>query len=310
MHKNTVINPSRERVLISTASGKRPYGAKLTFQVNHAASIGGIEHVSVLLDSGAIAVIQPERSVSWEGKRKFQVALSGFPTATLAETEGLRLAQSMLLLATSLNFGLRLVYHGRLSATVYERFKSEGLSGYAEATSGWPASIVLEELVSAFQVKLLDPTLTLSMELYCSALLEANERARFVTVVSALEPLAKQELLGEGVTAFVESTLINLNTASDIEPNLRASFRGRIQQLKSESVRQALFRLANSWFPGRTDLRKQIDHAYGLRSELLHNGTLSDPDSDLSVETNKIANILRSIYAQASGHPFRASAEV
>ena len=303
-------NSNRERALITMQSGKRPYGAKLIFQVTHAASIGDLENVSVLLTSGAVAVIQPARSASWEGGRKFQVALDGFPTATVAEAEGQRLAQSILLLATSLNFGLRLVYHGRLPATVYERYRSEGMSMFGEGVAGWSGSIVLEELVSAFQVNLLDPTLTLSMELYCSALLETNERARFVTVVSALEPLAKQEVLGEGVATFVESTLAMLSAASNIEANLRASLRGRVEQLRSESVRQALFRMADSWFPGRADLRKQIDHAYGLRSELLHNGALSDPDSDLSAETNKIANVLRSIYAQASHCSFRVPAGV
>jgi hypothetical protein len=148
------------------------------------------------------------------------------------------------------------------------------------------------------------------LELYCSALLETNERARFVTVVSALEPLAKQESLGGSVAAFVESTITNLNATSDIEPNLLASLRGRVEQLRRESVRQALFRLADSWFPGRADLRGQIDQAYGLRSELLHNGTLSDPDSDLNAETDKIASILRSIYAQACGRSFRVPTAV
>lgn len=175
---------------------------------------------------------------------------------------------------------------------------------------GTPGTLVLEELVASFEVSLLDPTLTLSMELYCSALLETNERARFVTVVSALEPLAKQEALGEGVAAFVDSTVAKLNAALDIESNLRASLRGRVDQLRSESVRQALFRMADSWFPGRAEQRKQIDHAYGVRSELLHNGFLSDFDSDLSEETNKIATILRSIYAQASHRSFHVHAGI
>jgi hypothetical protein len=156
-------NTLRERALVTTDGGKRPYGAKLTFQVTHAASIGDLENVSVLLASGAVAVFQPARSASWEGGRKFQVSLDGFATATTAETEGVRLAQSMLLLATSLNFGLRLVYHGRLPATVYERFRSEGMSMWGEGVAGWPASVVLEELVAAYQGSLLDPTLTLSI---------------------------------------------------------------------------------------------------------------------------------------------------
>ena len=181
---------------------------------------------------------------------------------------------------------------------------------WAEGVMGYPASVVLEELVSAFRHDLLDPRLTLSMELYCSALLESSERARFITVVSALEPLAEQASLGDGVDVFVDSALNSLSATPDIEPNLRASLRGRVEQLRRESVRQALLRLTSTWFPGRTDIRRQIDEAYGLRSELLHDGTLSDPDCGLSAKVNTIANILRSIYAKASGRPFRTPVQV
>lgn len=306
----TATNSLRERALVIANGGKRPYGAKLKFQITHAASIGDLENVSVLLDSGAIAVLQPARSTSLEGGRKFQITLDGFPTATAAESAGLQLAQALLLLATSFNFGLRLNYHGRVPATVYERFRSEGMSMWAEGVASYSAQVVLNELASAYQLPPLDPKITLSMELFCAAMLEMNERARFVTVVSALEPLAKQELLSEGVATFVASTMVNLDLAADIEPSLRASLRGRVALLRTESVRQALFRLSDSWFPGRNDLRKQIDGAYGLRSELLHNGTLSDQDADLGVETAKIVAILRSIYARASGHSFHVPSGV
>lgn len=282
----------------------------MTFQVLQSCSIGELDNVSVLLDSGAIATIQPARSNSWEGGRKFQVILDGFPTATVAETEGLRLAQALLLLAISLNFGLRLVYHAHEPALVYERFRAEGMSTWAEGVTGWPAQVVLDELVAASRSDLLDRALILSMELYCVALLEMNERARFVTVVSALEPLAKQQGLGGGVSVFVDTTLANLEGAVDIDKNLRTSLRGRVEQLRRESVRQALFRLSGSWFPSRTDVRQQIDRAYALRSELLHDGKLADPDVDLASETNKIINVLRSIYERASGRAFRATAGV
>lgn len=300
-------SPESESAPKGAPGEQRPYGVQLTFQIPHAASIGSLENVSIPLPSGEILVIRPARSASWEGGRKFHIGLDGFASAGAAESEGRRLAQSMLLLAASLDFGLRLVYRGGQPATVCGRFRPEGLSDWnpGEGVAGWSAPVVLDEFLSAFRVGLLDPTLTLSMELYCSALLEANERARFVAVVSALDPLARREALGQGVPALVAGMLASLDAAADIAPGLKESLRGRIGQLAHESSRQALLRLADTWFPDRPDWRRQIDHAYGLRGELLQNGSLAGLDSDLDGETEKVANILRSIYSRASGRPFR-----
>lgn len=285
-------------------NGKRPYGAKLTFQVLDPAHIGDLEYVSVLIASGAVATIQPARSNSWEGKSNFQVSLDGFDTAAKAEAEGQRLAQTLLIVAISLNFGLRLMYNGRLPAVVYQRFQSRGDSVWVEGVAGRRASTVLDELLSAYPLPLMDNKLILSMELYCAALLEMNEHARFVSAVSALEPLVEQESLGGHVGSFVKAMLINLENVGDIDPSLRDSLRGRILQLRCESIRQALFRLSGTWFPGRAELRSQIDDAYRLRSELLHRGALSDPDTDLTVATGNVMTILRMIFKKASGHSF------
>lgn len=300
-------NPNQERALITRRDPKRPYGSKVTFQILHSHSIGGLENVTVLLDSGAIATIQPARGPSWEGGRRFLIKLEGFPTAAVAETEGLSLAQALLLSAISLNFGLRLLYHGREPALVFERFRSEGATAWGEGTVGWPASIVLTELADTYSCDLLDRRLILSMELYCAALLASNERTRFVTAVSALEPLAQQQSLGSAVSSYVDKALAVLNSATGIDQKVRASLCGRINQLRQESVRQALFRLAVSLLPGHTQIQEQIDRAYSLRSELLHEGTIADPDIDLTAEMNKIASVLRTVYELASGRPLRAS---
>jgi hypothetical protein len=272
----------------------------------HSHSIGKLENVTVLLGSGVIATLQPARSTSWEGGRKFLVTLEGFPTATVAETEGLRFAQALLLSAISLNFGLRLLYHGHEPALVYERFRSEGPTAWGEGTVGWAASTVLTELADTFRCNLLDRRLILSMELYCAALLESNERTRFVTAVSALEPLAQQQSLGSAVSAYVDEALAILNRTTDIDERVRTSLCGRINQLRQESVRQAIFRLADLWFPGCTEVRERIDRAYSLRSELLHEGAFADPDIDLAYEMNRLATVLRALYERASGRPLRA----
>ncbi len=264
----------------------------------------------MLLESGAVATLEPARNASWEGCKRFQVTIEGFRTATNAEHEGLRFAQALLLSAISLNFGLRLNYHNQEPAVVFERFRSKGSSMQGELTIGWSQPIVLAELVGAYSEPVLDRTLILSMELYCAAFLEPNERTRFITIVSALEPLAKQASLGAEVSVFVENAIVALENAVEIQSAIRASLKGRLNQLRNESVRQALIRLSNTWFPQRKEVRQQIDKAYALRSELLHEGTLLDPDIDISAETTKISKVLRAIFEQASGRSFYVSTEV
>ena len=304
--------PDQERALITRRDPKRRYGAKVVFQLLHSASIGELDNVTLLLDSGKIATIEPAQSASWEGGKRFEITLEGFRTATEAETEGLRLSQSLLLTAISLNFGLRLNYRSQEPALVYDRFPASGIgiTVQAEGVTGWGQSIVLDQFMSAYTDPPLARSLLLSMELYCAAFLELNERARFVTVVSALEPLATQEDLGLPVSSFVDGALAALEQTKGIEEGVRSSLRGRLSQLRQESVRQALLRLSDSWFPQRTDVRQRIDRAYGLRSELLHEGTLLDPDVDLATEITQISHVLRAIYEQASGRKFRVPPQV
>jgi len=125
--------------------------------------------------------------------------------------------------------------------------------------------------------------------------------------VSALEPLAVQEHLGPEVAAVVDDLVTRLAAASTIPSNLMHSLEGRLRQLKRESVRQALKRLCAQWLPGEEAAWVQLDKAYALRSEMLHEGRPQDLDILLSEETIKVSNLLRRIYQQAYGYPLRAT---
>jgi hypothetical protein len=97
------IDPSVERSIIITRPEKRPYGAKLIFQVLNKGFLGNLEHVTIFLDDGASVTLAPERQLSWEGGRRLSLTLEGFPTASQAEEHGRRLVQG--LLWTSENLG-------------------------------------------------------------------------------------------------------------------------------------------------------------------------------------------------------------
>ena len=291
--------PAEERRLVLARDERRKYGARLTFQVQRPEYIGGLENVTLLVDDGTLATIEPGRVLSWEGGQRYHIEVVGFPTAGDAEEAGMRTAQSLLLTAVSLNFGLRLNYHSHEPPTVFDRTASTGMSAWGEGFGSWPQEVVLKELTQALAVPLRDRRLLLSMELFVAAALESNDRAKFVMAVSALEPLAAQQELGPEVAAAIDDLAGRLAENSAISDDLKSSLRGRLLLLKRESIRQALKRLCATWLPDDPDAWRGLDRAYALRSELLHEGRPNDLDILLSEETRAVSSLLRRIYQQA-----------
>jgi hypothetical protein len=305
LHKYTASN--HERHLITQRDLRRPYGATITFNVLHAFKVGELTDATILFDSGAIGELRPAHSHSWETGKKLSISIQGFPTASIAEIEGQRLAQALLILAISLNIGLKLEYRGHLPVVVYDRFQSTGDKVLAEGVTGWQASAALSELVKAFRCYPLEERFFLSMELYCAAQLEMNDRARFLTTVSALEPLAQQRAYGSDVKKIIDAAHAALEESA-IEESVRKSLRNRISELQRESVGQALHRLSDAYFPENAGIRKKIQRAYSLRSQLIHEGKLSESDIELVDETKQISKLLRTIYQQLTDHRFRVPA--
>ena len=298
--------PADERKLIIICDQRRKYGARIVFQVKRSQCIGDLENVTLLIEDGTLARLEPVRMLGWEGGRRYEIEVTGFPTASEAEAAGMKTAQALLLTAVSLNFGLQLNYHSHEPPTIFDRTISEGASISGEFLVSWPQDVVLDELTKALRAPLKDRRLLLSMELFVAAALESNDRARFVMAVSALEPLAAQADLGADVAHLVEKLAKTLDSTLTISADLKQSLRGRLLALKQESVRQALKRLCAQWMPGDKIAWQRLDQAYSLRSELLHEGRPSDLDVLLAQETTVISNILRRIYQQAFDYPLRA----
>jgi hypothetical protein len=169
------INPSHERSMIISRPEKRPYGAKLIFQVIEKGVLGNLEHVTIFLNDGAYVTLAPERQSSWEGGRRFSLTLEGFPTASQAEEHARRLVQGLLWTSISLNFGVRLNYRTHEPTKVYDRLRSPGFSMCGEATTSSPPDWVIDRLQAAYMLpKAVDRTLLLSMEIFCASHLEAS----------------------------------------------------------------------------------------------------------------------------------------
>jgi hypothetical protein len=301
-------SPATERAIVFGNPEKRRYGARLAFQVLHGGDLGDMENVTFLLNTGAAATLAPVRQPSWEGGRRFELKLEGFPTAIVAEEQGRRLSQAILWTAISLNHGLRLRYQTQEPIAVFDRTVSEGSSMYAEGTVSYNPQVVQEQFINGYAVPLIHSQVLLSMEIFCSSSLEASDRAAFITTVSALEPLAEQQFLGEPVAAFVNDCLTLLHTAHSLDQRHRASLEGRINQLRYESIRHALRRSISAKLHDHPTAPALVDAAYALRSELIHKGRPAHYDVDLATETRKISGILRVFYARTLGLTLHAPA--
>lgn len=291
-------NASHERQVILGQPDKRPYGARVRIHLQTAGALGGAEEVCVSLPSGAFLTVEPTHKAPWEGGKKYVVTLEGFATAAAAEAAGRRLVQALLWMAVSTDAPLKLEYLTYEPASVFERGRSSGVTcvGYGEVS--FAPTIVFAELHDAYAL-LAEPDekLLLSMEIFCSARLESSQRATFLALVSALEPLAQEASLGPAVAAFIDQCAQQLRANADIQPELKPSLEGRLLQLRQESIRQALRRLARTALPNQPEAPQLIDDAYALRSQLVHNGMPADLDTDLERESQAVARTIRALYA-------------
>ena len=256
-----------ERAVIFGKPEKRPYGARLEFQVLHVGFLGDIENATILLDSGAVATLAPVRQTSWEGGRRFEFRLEGFSTAAAAEAQGRQLSQAVLWTAISLNYGLRLSYRTQEPAAVFERLRSSGITMWGEGkrrgartwfcnslSPALPPRSLTRRCSSRWRSFLLHPSRPATVLLF-------SRRSR------ALEPFAEEQSMGQAVDAFVDGCLLSLRADQSISQHHRVSLEGRLHQLRRESIRQALRRFITTKLPDDPTAPDVADSAYGLRSE-------------------------------------------
>lgn len=290
-------SPQEERSVILGQPAKRPYGVKVRIHLMTAGAIG-VEEVCVPLHSGAFLAIAPVSKAPWEGGQKFLITLEGFPTAASAESAGRRLVQALLWMAVSTDVPLRLEYLSYEPAAIFERNHSSGIICEAYGESGRSPNIALGEIQEAYtHLKEPDEKLLLSMEIFCSARLESSQRAVFLALVSALEPLAQEAPLGDAVDIFVKQCAALLKDSHNIPSDMQNSLNGRLLQLRQESIRQALRRLTHEALPDQPEASKIVDDAYSLWSQIIHSGKPADLDIDLEAEAREISTVIRNIYS-------------
>lgn len=137
---------------------------------------------------------------------------------------------------------------------------------------------------------ILPEKLALSAELYSLSFFEASFRARFLTLVAAVEALLEPAERPGTVQEFISQTQYEA-CKLPVDRATKEALRSSLEWLRRESIGQAGRELANTYLGDTLYLgmaaRRFFRHCYTLRSEILHTGS----PSDVSVDLLSIANV-------------------
>jgi len=294
----------KQRLLIFERPSEYPYAAKMTFVLGSDTQLDFEEELCLLAGHDSVVTISTNRTRPDEealGIKRLTAAIEGFSSASEAEVWGQKLSLGLLWAATSKRFAMRLEYHTPLPALVYDRTrKTRGDMLSAHGVGVWklkPNDFTIPITQVLTSRKLHVDNLLLSMELFSSARFETTERAQFIGLVSALEPLADARPLGSDVDVLVAQFREALKQ-SELSTRLKASLDGRIQFLRQESISQAIARVVQTLLPSNEGVLETIRQSYDLRSKMLHKGKKV---SDLQARSRAVEDSLRQLYAAAIG---------
>lgn len=316
---------SRHKAEIEEEPLRYPYAARVDFILGEDIELA-LDYPPICLLTSANCNIQMQLSPDQpmgplQHLKKYRLLVEGYSTAGEAEAGGLQLSLALLWAAVSKRFTMRLDYHTPLPCIVHERTApTGGISIRASGRSHWNVSVhefseLLGETVE--NPVDVDRQLLLSMELFSASRFELSERAKFISLVSSLEPLA---IPAKYPNAIEKMITVFCNQVKDVElpelrleeaTRLRNSLEGRIRGLSRESIRQAILRIVRELLPRDKDAVEIIDKAYALRSQILHDGA-SDPYLDRKVLA--VEDTIRRIYSARIGktlkvapniHPFK-----
>lgn len=158
-------------------------------------------------------------------------------------------------------------------------------SASATASIGTQASRFIEEFTKSYSQRLdLTDKELLAFELYSSSHFESSARARFLTLVMAIETLLKPKPKSTAAQKLVEH-FRQMTNDSKLEVSERESLLGSLHWLHDESISKTGRDLVEQHLQGRSYSRKEakdfFTHCYNLRSELVHEGRFKDKTTNI-----------------------------
>jgi len=291
---------SDNRLIIHDSTNQLPYGAQVGVILDETDNFNFAGEASLLLDDkqSIVRVVPCREKIHYNGRisQKLDFYVEGFATVEEAEEKKSKLLLALLWAAISRKHPLLLDYQTSL---IYDRTHQHGgtIGGVSAQLHVKMSSCRLVELVNQIfsdENIEVEEKLLVSMELFTSAKLETTDRAKFVGLVSALEPLAQQEHYANQELEKLVNSFVKQLTDTSIPDNIKRSVEGRIRALKKESISQAIQRIVQESLPANEKAVSIIKDAYNIRSTILHDGST---DADLEQKSNEIENIIRQIYS-------------
>jgi hypothetical protein len=289
-----------EIITISSSPKRRPYASKISIILPEGLEYRFDGETSLLLEVPYIVRIKPAKETeNGRTNQKLTAIAEGFSTAGEAEQAGLRLSLAIMWSAVSRKWPLKLDYHTPQPCMIFDRTQTGGLgiSCSASITIGSGAGQVTNLINEVLSKNLpFNPNLLISMELFTSARLESTERAKFIGLVSSLEPLAAVTgYNNEDIDKLVSSFIQDLRKISSIPEKTNKSIETRANALKGESIAQAITRFVGKYFEDGSEAIEIVKEAYNIRSKILHEGSF---DADLDEKSDKLEDVIRHIYSR------------
>ena len=241
--------------------------------------------------------------------KRISVRLEAFSSACEAEHAGKMLALSLLWVAASKRITLTFErWTGKFPFTIRDRTQATGIEVHGEGRGFQEVEpkelhCIAEE---AYKLNLDVPTVLLtSMEFFAAARLEITERARFISLMTALEALSEQHDYGKEIASLLAGLAFQLESspllAGQDKNDMRDSLSNRLKNLRTESVRRAIKRTVQKHLSDENIIRS-IDEAYNIRSKILHEGIMMP---DLDSITHRLEDSIRQIYSSILGLQLR-----
>lgn len=155
---------------------------------------------------------------------------------------------------------------------VYEDKGQRFLRAHADAQTSRAVGDLVEHLSAGRSSKPLPEKLRLACELFGVSRFSGAPRIQFLTLISAVEAVADAEPLDASVATLVDGWLAQLPT----ELRGDESFKGRLMELKRESIARACRRVVTKFLGD--EAAAEFKGLYTKRSTLVHDGAVAGTD--------------------------------